>query len=672
MKLYGQTILVVALSILAVAVALLIAFELTVIGSLSDLEQQYVRQNLDRAGYALSGESDRFSDIARDWAVWDDTYAYLADHSPAYTASNFAPTTLEGLKIDSILIYDLNGTLVSGIGYDHHRNLSGRPSDTLLSRVAGAGHALFDQTSRSGILPGDPPLFVAASPILTSRNEGPARGTLVVTGALDEQKVREISHDLLLPITLTRVDGDQPSVPADSRVITGLTGSPALLVTIPPAGDLSRSGLYSRVFLLISFLLLTLLFMTLASWLLNRILIRPLQEFNQDLLRIGRSGSLSERIRIRRSDEIGDLASSINLMLADLEQAQQERLTSEQRVATLIEIVEEGICLTGPDGQIWFANPALASIYETTPHDLTGRPAGILFSGDPEGPGIPDSLPLPQIRAGMQEIQTRTLTGRDLWVRISTTSYPLDSGKTGLISVVTDITRFRTSERELLLVNKKLALLGSMTRHDIVNQLTTIRGMLGLISRKNTDTNLDLLISSAEDAAEKINKHIEFSKEYQKAGIEEPRWQDVRTIWNLAYAMARRRGLEFTVSGDDYEIYTDQLLQKVFYNIIENSLRHGKNLTRITVTTRRDEGSLVISCEDDGGGIEDAMKDRIFDRGVGTGTGWGLFFAREVLGLTGMTISESGRWGEGVRFEIRAPEGIFRPTPPAPSVDEPV
>ncbi len=125
--------------------------------------------------------------------------------------------------------------------------------------------------------------------------------------------------------------------------------------------------------------------------------------------------------------------------------------------------------------------------------------------------------------------------------------------------------------------------------------------------------------------------------------------------------MSRRRGLTFTITGESYEIYADQLLQKVFYNLIDNTIRHGKDVFYITISTKKEGSDLLIIYEDDGGGVPDAMKSRIFERGVGTGTGWGLFFAYEVLNLTGMSISESGTFGIGAEFIIRVPEGIFRP-----------
>ena len=66
----------------------------------------------------------------------------------------------------------------------------------------------------------------------------------------------------------------------------------------------------------------------------------------------------------------------------------------------------------------------------------------------------------------------------------------------------------------------------------------------------------------------------------------------------------------------------------MFYNLIDNSLKHGSALC-IMVHTKVQDGNLVIIYEDDGEGIQDSMKERVFERGVGSGTGWGLFFVRD-------------------------------------------
>ncbi len=674
MRLYAQTILIIGVTVLTIAVILLGTFELTVMGSLSGLEQEYTLQDLHRAENSVYGEMTRLAGITQDWGVWDDTYNFMISGNPEYISSNFASSTLRGLNLYSIALYNLNGTMVSGISTTQH-NITSDPMPENMVRLLQENPLLSESPDgkRGIIMDGLTPLVVASHPILNSEMQGPSHGTVVVASRLDNPKITELSRTILQNITISPVSGTTPDslsltdhgdnqVDSYQSIITDISGKPAFSIHITERRDLSRNGIYSRIFLIASLLILTILFMGLASWLLNRIIISPLQDLNRDLITIGNSGLLSGRILTRRDDEIGDLATSINTMISSFEQAQRERITSEHRLARLVELVEEGICLIGPDNLIWFANPALASIFETTSHELTGKCPETLFS--PHDPDDQDQDGcVTGLEPGHHELHTQTKSGRDIWVRVTLAPYPLETGRMGELCVVTDISQYRTAEHELLLSNKKLSLLGSMTRHDIVNQLTTIRGMLGLIRRKNADTSLTQLISSAEDAAEKINKHIEFSKEYQKAGIEKPRWQDLRTVWNLAYAMSRRKGLTFTVNGENYEIYADQLLQKVFYNLIENSLKHGKDVFYITVSTQRKGTDLLITYSDDGGGVPDNMKDRIFDRGVGTGTGWGLFFVKEVLSLTGMDIRESGTFGIGAEFIITVPEEVFRQVP---------
>jgi signal transduction histidine kinase len=70
----------------------------------------------------------------------------------------------------------------------------------------------------------------------------------------------------------------------------------------------------------------------------------------------------------------------------------------------------------------------------------------------------------------------------------------------------------------------------------------------------------------------------------------------------------------------------------------------------------------LIVCEDDGEGIPAEEKERIFDRGFGKNTGMGLFLAREILSITGITIRETGKPGKGGRFEIMVPKGVYRVT----------
>ena len=112
------------------------------------------------------------------------------------------------------------------------------------------------------------------------------------------------------------------------------------------------------------------------------------------------------------------------------------------------------------------------------------------------------------------------------------------------------------------------------------------------------------------------------------------------------------------------EVLADLLLEKVPYNLIDNSMRHGKHVTRIKMSSEQVGDAVLIMYEDDGVGISVEDKKRLFEKGFGRNTGYGLFLIREILAITGITIMERGQAGQGVRFEMLVPPGAWRRTPP--------
>ena len=82
------------------------------------------------------------------------------------------------------------------------------------------------------------------------------------------------------------------------------------------------------------------------------------------------------------------------------------------------------------------------------------------------------------------------------------------------------------------------------------------------------------------------------------------------------------------------------------------------------VITRRSLRSprsiMAIVCEDNGEGIPEEYKEAIFNRQHFKNTGFGLFLSREILGITSLSIRETGEPGKGGRFEISVPLGYFR------------
>jgi signal transduction histidine kinase len=108
------------------------------------------------------------------------------------------------------------------------------------------------------------------------------------------------------------------------------------------------------------------------------------------------------------------------------------------------------------------------------------------------------------------------------------------------------------------------------------------------------------------------------------------------------------------------EINCDPLISRVFYNLINNTIRHGGRVTQISFSCREVPEGLILICEDDGDGIPPDEKPHIFDRVAGGEGKFGLFFVREFLHLSGMSIQETGISGNGARFEITVPDGMYR------------
>ncbi len=204
--------------------------------------------------------------------------------------------------------------------------------------------------------------------------------------------------------------------------------------------------------------------------------------------------------------------------------------------------------------------------------------------------------------------------------------------------------------------NRKLNILSSITRHDILNQLMVIQGYLDLSGDSEGSGLPKPYLDRMGTAARSIQNQIEFTRQYEQLGVRDPVWTSISGL--IGEIATGEMPVNDGCGG--LEVYADLMLKKVFFNLYENTLRHAKGATRIDVRCRREGDDIIISWEDDGPGIPDGMKSDIFERGFGNNTGFGLFLTREILAITGITLTENGRHGEGARFEMTVPGRMCR------------
>jgi signal transduction histidine kinase len=259
-------------------------------------------------------------------------------------------------------------------------------------------------------------------------------------------------------------------------------------------------------------------------------------------------------------------------------------------------------------------------------------------------------------RVGDIEVRLLSQDGSDCWVLAS-------AAKTGdniVVCTVVDITGIRQAQECLSQANRKLNLLNNITRHDVLNQLTILSSYISLCRDAAHDQKLLELIAKQERAAETIRSQILFTRDYQNIGIHSPEWFNVAQTVTSAVASIDLSRIRFAIDLPQLQIYADPLLEKVFYNLIDNSVRHGEHVTAISVSCREVTGGLELIVQDDGAGIPEDGKEKIFRREYFKNTGLGLFLSREILGITGITISETGTPGQGARFVICVPRGSYR------------
>lgn len=231
---------------------------------------------------------------------------------------------------------------------------------------------------------------------------------------------------------------------------------------------------------------------------------------------------------------------------------------------------------------------------------------------------------------------------------------------TGVICYGTDMTERRKAEHALYRANVKLKLLNSITRHDILNQLTILGGYITMSREVAKDAEMVQFIEAEQKSARAIRNMIKFTRDYQDIGLYRPQWQYLRNIATLLAPTIDfgRVSLRLDIAG--LEIYADPMFEKVVYTLFENAIRHGVRLTFIRFSYQLADNGCLVICEDDGVGVPEDEKEKIFLREFGKHTGFGLFLAREILGITGFTIRENGIPGKGARFEIFIPAGSFR------------
>ncbi|MBI3943018.1 MAG: PAS domain-containing protein, partial [Chloroflexi bacterium] len=281
-------LIVIAAILASMLVIIYVSSHLILLGSFARLEEEDIQKDVQRALAQLSEDQRKLNTIARDYATWDDTYAFVAGAETNFVQVNFTDATYQNLHLNLILIANIAGQIVYGSGYDLAEGQPVPVPASLLNHIT-LSDQLLDHTTTDSDLTGivllpEGPMVVTSRPILTSNAEGPVHGTLIMGHFLSAEEVEQYAEITQLSLAFRRIDDSQlpadfavaqanlsPAAPTfirplDAESIAGyslvmdLYGQPAMLLRVNGPRDIYVEGQNSLNYFILSFIVVALLF----------------------------------------------------------------------------------------------------------------------------------------------------------------------------------------------------------------------------------------------------------------------------------------------------------------------------------------------------------------------------------------------------------------------------
>ncbi|MGB0466528.1 MAG: diguanylate cyclase [Pontibacterium sp.] len=319
--------LILLLSVLGVGIVLTV--KLLILPEIETLEKNNRLVDLKRVEQGLNQELNRLSASAKDWAIWDDTYAYVQAPSSDYEQSNLVGSTLDGLNADVLLIVNRSGRVVA-------RLYSERLDSLIRLPLIHADRWSLDHTLRTlpkyetGVLETTHgPLLIASSPIMDSEESQLPQGTLFFGRLVDKAYIQSLSEQLQLPVELSFAAGDKThkhvSFSSDDEsyayATVALLNNPQgkLRITLRQPRPFFQQALNSLHYAVITILLIGLLVSLVAYALIKSTLVTPILNLQRQAESFGKNKKLSNLKPVITDDELGQLSASFVRMARSID-----------------------------------------------------------------------------------------------------------------------------------------------------------------------------------------------------------------------------------------------------------------------------------------------------------------------------------------------------------------
>ena len=233
-----------------------------------------------------------------------------------------------------------------------------------------------------------------------------------------------------------------------------------------------------------------------------------------------------------------------------------------------------------------------------------------------------------------------------------------------MVGIGVDITERLDLNRRMENLNESLLMLNRIMRHDIMNDLNVALGSIQLYEKKRERRFLESATRSLTKSVDLINNISDLERLRKPTDLREIKVKDAieRVVENRA-----GQNVRINVSGEGTAM-ADEAFSSVIDNLVGNAIMHGQTET-VDIDIINEEGQCLIRVADEGRGIPDQVKARIFDEGFKLGetgnTGLGLYIVKKTMERYGGSVSVKDNSPRGsvfeLRLQLRSPEKSTRP-----------
>jgi len=703
----SKKVLIITLFIFAVLTA---AFTLThsmQVSNILELEQNDTLKNVERVQNAVSTEQRYLDYMVQDWACWDDTYKFIEDKNYKFIDVDIQNQTLTGIKVNLMVFINNAGTVVYAKSVDVDTGKEIPVPKELLKMVEG-GNLLTkseNDTIKGFVLLDKDPMFISCHPILTTKYQGPSRGTLIFGRYFDKALLQDFENITRSSLLMYRADLDMPpdfqnklenfSEATENIVIErrskenisgyfefkDISGQPALIVRVDFPRDLYLSGekTLNQMYL---FLLLTgLMIGAGVKFALDRLFVSRLVEIDDFVTKVRSEKDISKRLTLEDNDELFRLAREINGMLNEIYLAEQELKSQEREKKVLLDSLNELVVFVNPDLNIIWANKAALEYMKKGLQEVVG----LCLKSAPVISDLSENMQLEQIFVtGSKKSGESTSKDGRVWF-VQGLPVTEENGKIiGILETCREITERKTAEK--LLQEKQIAEVANRTKseflanmsHELRTPLNSIIGFsellheqaYGELSEKQLRA-VGNISKSGNHLLHLINDILDLSK--VEAGKLELNYKDfdlatrLKTIQNLLSPIADRKNIRIEIDMDSklnsIRADEDRFIQ-IMYNLVDNAIKFSYENSIVKIGARKKENMVEITVKDTGIGIKAEDHIKIFKPSSqvdsfsskrSKGTGLGLSLVKQIVNLHGGYVWFRSSPEEGSTFAFTIP-----------------